>query len=522
METVLAIDAGTLSVRAGLFDRDGQLICVASSPIELIKADDGWAEYRFSDIWNATTKAIREIVSLNPAAVAGLRGIAIDATSSLYLQVQNSDAESQEPDVICWMDHRAECVINDIQATGHRYLDFVGGSMSPELYLPKILWLKRFRPDTYKRLKSVRDLSDAIAYRMTGVDRHSICGFACKLPYLADDENPWQTDLLEHLGLEDFLTIGRLSEPAGRVGDRYAGVDERAASELGISAGIAVAYGLIDAEAGALGVMGKDFFSATDRRLMLIGGTSTNYMAFSKEKRLVPGIWGPFKDAIFSDYWMHEGGQSYSGAALDAVFVQHPASPGPPTPENHAKAAHEILQFSASGETDFAKTRHIVPDWLGNRSPRGDGHARALVAGLGLETSHVSFLEHYYATARSLVLQSRHVITHFNQYGFAISEASLSGGQIKNPLMLKLYRDALGVDTLIPNVREPVLLGTAMVAATAAKFFSHLEEAVAHMSPDLVRQKPDPHSRRAYERAFEIYLLLFEARNQIEEKARAQ
>jgi len=521
METVLAIDAGTLSVRAGLFDREGQLICVASSPIELIRSRDGWAEYRFSNIWNATTKAVRDVVSINPTAAASLRGIAIDATSSLYLEIEPDEAEIQDPDVICWMDHRAECVVSDIHATHHRYLDFVGGSMSPEQYLPKLLWLKRFQPEKYKRLKSIRDLSDAIAYRMTGVDRHSICGFACKLPYLADDEKPWQTDLLAQLGLEDLLAIGRLSDPPGLVGTPYAGVDARAASELGIPPGTTVSYGLIDAEAGALGVMGKDFFTNSDRRLMLIGGTSTNYMAFSTEKRLIPGIWGPFKDAIFADYWMHEGGQSYSGAALDAIFNQHPASPGPPTADRHSQIAHEILNRIATEGSEFAKTRHVVPDWLGNRSPLGDGHARALVTGLGLEDTYQSFLEHYYATARGLVLQSRQVLSYFNRHGFKITEASLSGGQIKNPLMLKLYRDALGVEILISDVKEPVLLGTAMVAATAAHFYPNLPEAVAHMSPDFIRQVPDHHMRRDHEKAFEIYLHLFEARNHIEDKARA-
>ncbi len=107
-------------------------------------------------------------------------------------------------------------------------------------------------------------------------------------------------------------------------------------------------------------------------------------------------------------------------------------------------AAAKILALLDAEGPAFGARRHIVPDWLGNRAPLGDGKVRALISGIGLETSRRAFLEHYFATARALALQSRHMIEHLNRHGYAIDRVCLSGGHLKNPLLVRLYRDALG------------------------------------------------------------------------------
>ena len=84
------------------------------------------------------------------------------------------------------------------------------------------------------------------------------------------------------------------------------------------------------------------------------------------------------------------------------MLNQHPASPGPASTALHARTAEEILALLDTEGPLFGACRHIVPDWLGNRAPLGDGKVRALISGVGLETSHRAFLEHYFATARAL------------------------------------------------------------------------------------------------------------------------
>src|SRR5262249_21782795 len=163
------------------------------------------------------------------------------------------------------------------------------------------LWVKRNTPAAWARVTAVSDLSDEVARRMTGVDRHSVCGLACKFPYLPADPDPWRRELLATLGLSDLLQRGKLAEPPGRVGDVHGTVSSEAAKALGIAPGAPVAIGLIDAEAGALGVVGRGFRDKINRTLALIGGTSNSYMCWAKDERHISGIWGPFKDAVFPD-----------------------------------------------------------------------------------------------------------------------------------------------------------------------------------------------------------------------------
>jgi ribulose kinase len=243
-------------------------------------------------------------------------------------------------------------------------------------------------------------------------------------------------------------------------------------------------------------------------------------MAFARDERRIPGVWGPFKDAVFPEVWMHEAGMSIAGAALDAVLEHHPGSPGAASPERHAETVEDILALLAEEGAGFAARRHVVPDWLGNRAPLGDGTVRALATGLGLETSRRAFLEHYYATARALALQSRHICEHLNQHGYAIDRVCLAGGHARNPLLVRLYRDMLGADLVLSATPEPVLLGAAMVAGVAAGLYPDLFAALRGMAPQQTTHKADPASAAASAFAYATYLKLFGVRNEIEAQAR--
>jgi D-ribulokinase len=517
---MLAIDVGTLSARAGLFDASGRLLAARSASFELMHPLDHHAVYRMDDIWSAVCQACRDALAAAPKIAYSVAAIAIDATSSTFIEATGERPLDGDADVICWMDHRGEAEAEEISASGDRYLDYVGGAVSPEMYLPKILWLKRHRPGAWARVTAVRDLGDEIARRLTGIDRSSICALACKFPYLPADADPWRRELLAKLGISELLLLGALAGPPGRVGEVHGALSGEAAEAMGLRPGVQVAVSLIDAEAGSLGVLGRSFSQATNRTVALIGGTSTCYMAWAPDERHISGVWGPFKDAVFPGYWMHEAGQSISGAALDAVINQHPGSPGPGCPDLHARTVSEILGLLEVEGPAFAARRHIVPDWLGNRAPLGDGKVRALITGISLENTHRAFLEHYFATARALALQSRHVIEHMNRHGYAIDRVCLSGGHLKNGLLLRLYRDALGAALVTSDTSEPVLLGTAMVAATAAGLYPDLFSALEAMAPEQTTQAADPAWAAAHDIAYGIYLRLFSARNAVETEAR--
>ena len=512
---LLAADIGTLSARAGLFDARGTLLASASAGFALRRPRQHQAAYRMDEIWAATVAAIRACLAQRPEAAARVRGLAFDATSSLVLNHTGPPPLEGDADVFCWMDHRGEAEAAEITRSGDRMLRYLGGSLSPELHLGKLLWLKRRDPQAWSRLTGLRDLCDELARRATGEEWHSVCGLACKWAYLPHGGEGWRMPLLERFGLGDLPGLGSLASPPLPVGRVHGRLDATAARELGLAPGTVVGVGLIDAEAGTLGSLGHAFTARMNETAAVIGGTSTCVMAFAPDERTIPGVWGPFKDAVFPGLWMHEAGQSLSGAALDAVLLQHPAGPRRAGNDAHGETVAEILAVLDAEGPGFAAGRHVLPDWLGNRSPFGDSGLRAIMTGIGTEDSRRSFLETYYATARALVLQLRHIVEHLNGHGYAIARLALSGGHLRNPLMRRLYRDASGAALVTTRAPEPVLLGTAMVAATAAGIHPDLAAAVEAMSAGSDEHAADPDWRAAHARAYRAYALLCTMRAQI-------
>ncbi len=187
---------------------------------------------------------------------------------------------------------------------------------------PKLLWLKKHMPKTWKRTVRFFDLPDFLTYRATGDETRSLCSLVCKWTYLGHkgyDGKGWDVSFFKKIGLGDLATekfrrIGQKVRPMGeRVGN---GLTAQAAKELGLLAGTPVSVSIIDAHAGGLGMLGarikgkKVSAADLDKRLALIGGTSSCHMTVSAKPRFIPGIWGPYFSAMVPDFWLTEGGQS--------------------------------------------------------------------------------------------------------------------------------------------------------------------------------------------------------------------
>lgn len=110
--------------------------------------------------------------------------------------------------IVLWLDHRPEEETAKINATGHNLLRYVGGTMSIEMEIPKILWLKNNMPkELFDRCKFY-DLADALTYIATGNEARSFCSTVCKQGYVPvgvdGSVKGWQEDFLKDIGLEDL------------------------------------------------------------------------------------------------------------------------------------------------------------------------------------------------------------------------------------------------------------------------------------------------------------------------------
>lgn len=119
--------------------------------------------------------------------------------------------------MILWLDHRPVAETELINATEHKLLKYVGGRMSIEMEVPKILWLKNHMPaEKFARCKFY-DLGDALTHLATGNEARSFCSTVCKQGYIPvgvdDSEKGWQQDFFESIGLgelaeNDFERMG--------------------------------------------------------------------------------------------------------------------------------------------------------------------------------------------------------------------------------------------------------------------------------------------------------------------------
>jgi FGGY-family pentulose kinase len=520
---LVAVDVGTGSARAGVLTPQGALLGRAEQPIVMNRTDANYAEHDSEQIWAAVCGAVREAMALAQADPAAVVGLSFDATCSLVVRdaqgapLTVSTNGLARWDTIVWLDHRALAEAEECTATGHEVLQYAGGVMSPEMEVPKLMWLKRYLPDTWARAGQIFDLADFLSWKATGSLARSQSTLVCKWTYLGHVAAPWRHDFLAIVGLEDLFERAALPETASQVGADLGPLTQAAATQLGLTTACRIGAGLIDAHAGTLGVLGTfaGDVETIDRHLALIAGTSSCVMALSAEDRPTPGVWGPYFGAVLPGVWLNEGGQSATGALLDHVIKWHGAG-GEPGPAMHARIAERVAQLRVRDGQAFAARLHVLPDFHGNRSPLGDPFALGVISGLTLDSDFDSLCRLYWRTAVSIALGVRHILETLNTRGYAIDTLHVTGGHTKNPLLMELYADATGCTVVEPAAKDATLLGMAMVAATAAGLYPSLDQACIAMHQGGTKRKPDPAARARFDKDYAIFLEMLRQRQIID------
>lgn len=526
-EFLVGVDVGTLSARAGIVDLKGNLVGMGIQPISIYHPQTDFVEQSSEDIWEKTGLAIREAIKQAQIEFQQILGISFDATCSLVCLDKKHEPLTISPtgdskrNIIVWMDHRAIKEANFINQTGHRVLNYVGGKISPEQQPPKLKWIKENLSETWARAGKFMDLADFMVFRATGQDRRSLCTNVCKWTYLGHEgkKGSWDYTFFEMIGLDDLFEEGKVPKLVYPVGS-FAGIlTKKSARELGLRPGVKVGVGIIDAHAGGIGLLGhcaklglKDR-NQWNKALALIGGTSSCHMATSSEPRFIPGVWGPYWGAMIPDMWLNEGGQSATGSLIDYVIKNN--SNYQDLEELAEKTHTDIYQVlnqevSRYGGPEWTKDIHVLPYHHGNRSPRADVHARGMMVGLTLNQSVSEVAKHYYATLQAIAYGTRHIIEVMNEKGYQISDIYMCGGHTKNQLFVQEHADITGCNIYLPEEREAVLLGTAILAAVAANKYRSVQEAMPQMSKVGEVIRPNFNNKKYHDARYRIFKLMYE------------
>ncbi len=494
----LGVDVGTGSARAGVFDSSGALLGSAKHDIRIWKEAGEVVEQSSDDIWAAVCVCVRQAVAMAGVRPDQVAGIGFDATCSLVVVGPGGAPLPVGPhgdparNVIVWMDHRATAQAERINQIGGEVLKYVGGIISPEMETPKLLWLAENMPATFRNAWQFMDLTDFLTWRATGSLARSVCTVTCKWTYLAH-ESRWDETYFRSIGLgaladEGFRRIGVEIVPGGTpVGD---GLTSEAARELGLTRGAPVGAGLIDAHAGGVGsVGGRGGAGDAVTRMAYVFGTSACTMSTTRDAVFVPGVWGPYFSAMVPGLWLNEGGQSAAGAAIDHLIQMHPAAP---TASRLAAEQGESLSAwlvrraeSAGGAAAVERlvgAIHVVPEFLGNRAPFADPHARAIIAGVGLDSDVDSLVGLYLAGLCGIGYGAKQILKAQLSRGIQTDTIVVSGGASQTPLVRQLLADSTGLAVAATKTPEPVLLGSAILGSVAARHYDSVETAMDKMS----------------------------------------
>jgi FGGY-family pentulose kinase len=520
---VAAVDVGTGSARAGILDATGKLLGRHEQPIEMRRPAADFAEHDSEQIWDAVCAAVRGALGAASADPADIAGISFDATCSLVVRDRRGRPLPVSPggearwDTIVWLDHRALKEADECTRSGHAVLDFIGGVMSPEMETPKLMWLKRQMLETWNAAGYFFDLADFLTWKASGSAARSQCTLTCKWTFMGHAQQGWRHDFFETVGIPDMIDRGQLPERASPIGGDLGPLTPQSARELGLTSACRVGVGIIDAHAGTLALLGGFAGDPTgmERHLSLIGGTSSCVMSLSPTQRATPGIWGPYYGVVLPGLWVNEGGQSVTGALLDHVIRSHGAG-GEPNAAMHARVVARVRQLQAAEGANFADRLHVLPDFHGNRSPLGDPHARGVISGLTLDASFDGLCKLYWRTAVAIALGVRHILDVLNERGFTINTLHVSGGHVNNPLLMELYADATGCTLEVPLAEDTMLLGTAMIAATAAGLYPDVVGACAAMQRGSRKSYPNPGVRARFDRDYRVFLKMHEQRRALE------
>lgn len=512
----LGVDVGTGSARAGLFTAGGELVGRGEYRIKTWQERPDHVEQSSNDIWQAVCQAVAGAITDAGVDGENVKSIGFDATCSLVALDEAGEPVSvsvdggDERNVVVWMDHRAIDDALQINATGHPVLEYVGGAISPEMQTPKLRWLKRELPASWVRTRHWFDLPDFLTWRATGKLDRSLCSLVCKWTYLGHEER-WDESYFDAIGLGDIAAEpARIGVDVRAPGAPIGELTPAAARELGLPQTTVVAASLIDAHAGALGILGAGETNvALEHRMAVIAGTSACHLAVTGERQPVPGIWGPYYGALLPGRWLLEGGISASGAFLDHVLGAHPASGESNVFERSEKALTRLLESGVDAAV-LTGDLHFQCNLLGNRSPLADPRLTGGISGWRLDGDERSLARWYLAALESFAYATRHIVDAVNGHGGDVKLLVVSGTSATSPRWRQVHADALGIPIVVPDAADGVLLGSAMLGAVACGAYASLQAAMNAMCGSSKIVSPNVAMASHHTRKYQVYLRMIE------------
>jgi L-ribulokinase len=522
---VIGVDYGTLSGRALIVRAsDGHEMGSAvfeypNAVMDRVLNSSGaalgpdWALQDAQDYVEVLKHAVPEALRISGINPADVVGIATDFTACTMVPVlEDGTPLSQLPEfkdnphayVKLWKHHAAQPHADRINQLARdrkeKWLPRYGGQISSEWELAKGLQLLEEAPKVYNHMYKFVEAADWIIWQLCGTYVRNACTAGYK-GNLQDGQYPSREYFKALNPAFEMFAQEKIAHTIGELGDNAGPLTAQAAQWTGLSAGIAVAVGNVDAHVTAPAAKATE-----PGQMVAIMGTSTCHVMNHDAITEVPGMCGVVDGGIVSGLYGYEAGQSGVGD----IFAWYVDNQVPQKYFDAAKAANKsIHQHLTDLAADEAVGAHglVALDWhSGNRSVLVDHELSGLVIGATLTTTAEQI---YRALLEATAFGTRIIVDTFAKSGVPVKEFIVAGGLLKNAFLMQVYSDVTRLPISTIDTDQGPALGSAIHAAVAAGVYSNVNQA-AEVMGRVNKHVYTPNEERAkqYDALYREYLEL--------------
>jgi sugar (pentulose or hexulose) kinase len=469
-ELLLAIDCGTQSVRALLFDLSGNLVGRAQEALTGYRVPQpGWLEHDGEGFWQATASCCQALWARDPLWREAVRGVAVTTQRASIMPVDR-DGRCRYPAII-WLDQRRASQVPPVKPMWQLLFTLAGQASNVRHFQreAELNWLAQHEPALHASTHKFLLVSGLLNHRLTGRFADSIGSLVAYLPFdfkqhrwAAAADWKWQAVAVRPEQLPDLLPVGSV------LGE----VTAAASAATGIRAGTPVIAAAADK---ACEILGSGVVTPTTGALSYgttatINVTSPRYFEATAGVPAYPAATpGQFscEVQIFRGYWMVNWFKEQFGHAERAAA------------ETLGVAPETLFDEMVGTVPPGSMGLMLQPYWSpGVRQPGPD--AKGAVIGFG----DVHTRAHLYrAILEGLAYALREGRERIEKRGrLRLSELRVSGGGSQSDAALQLTADIFNLPTARPHTHETSGLGAAIDCAVGLGLHADFNQAVAGMT----------------------------------------
>ena len=490
---LLGVDAGTESLRAGIFDLFGNPLAFSSTAYSTEFPQPGWAEQNPLDWWNALGSSVRSAIHEGGVDSNAIAAMAVDTTCCSVVALDEK-GDPLRPCLI-WMDLRSAPQTEKVLATGDPALRVNSngqGPVSAEWMIPKALWIHENEPELFDRATTICEFQDYINLHLTGRRVASINNVSARWHYDRTRGGIPET-LLEKLGLSALSE--KWPSEVLNLGEQIGGLTAKASEHLGLPKNLPVVQAGADAFIGMIGLG-----VVRPGSLAFITGSSHLQLGLSEKAFNGTGVWGTYCDALLPGIHAVEGGQTSTGSVVNWLK------------KLYGVEDYEVLNREAKKLPAGSEGLIVQEHFQGNRTPHTDPLSRGVFHGLTLKHQRAHLFR---AVIEGVAFGSELILETMRNNGFIPERIVIAGGATRSPLWLQIHADVSDLPLTLTKVSDAPTLGCAILAAAGVGFYENVQSAADMMVQVEGVVKPNSETHQEYQPYYENYKQTYHAMSQL-------